>query len=431
MLAIAFMVPLSIPLSELTEGLPIDMFLPTEPLLAGILLLFIIKILFEKQFDKRVLMHPVSLAIYAYLGWMCITSITSVDPLVSFKFLLSRCWFIVSFYFIGTQLFRDEKNAKRYILLYVYGLCIVVIYALVRHAKYGIFDEKIAHWAANPFYKDHTSYGAMLAFYIPAMIALVFSKQFTRQQRFLYSALLSILIAGIIFSYSRAAWVSLVGAFGVWVLYKLKIKFSVILSGIVLISLFFLVFGNSIMRTLESNRQDSSTTDIAKHVESISNVSTDASNLERINRWNCAIRMFKIKPIFGWGPGTYAQYYAPFQVSSEKTIISTNEGNLGNAHSEYLGPLSEQGILGPLTYLTIIIVVVITGVRSIRHSSSRLLQLLGLAAWVGLFTYYFHGTLNNFLDTDKASAPFWGFTALLVAMDIYYRKNSNPEEIEE
>jgi putative inorganic carbon (HCO3(-)) transporter len=28
--------------------------------------------------------------------------------------------------------------------------------------------------------------------------------------------------------------------------------------------------------------------------------------------------------------------------------------------------------------------------------------------------------MNNFLDTDKASVPFWGFTAMLVAMDLYH-----------
>jgi len=27
--------------------------------------------------------------------------------------------------------------------------------------------------------------------------------------------------------------------------------------------------------------------------------------------------------------------------------------------------------------------------------------------------------MNNFLDTDKASAPFWGFIAVLVVLDIY------------
>ena len=40
---------------------------------------------------------------------------------------------------------------------------------------------------------------------------------------------------------------------------------------------------------LESNKQDSSS-NLTEHVESISNVSSDASNLERINRWKSAGR---------------------------------------------------------------------------------------------------------------------------------------------
>jgi hypothetical protein len=39
-----------------------------------------------------------------------------------------------------------------------------------------------------------------------------------------------------------------------------------------------------------------------------------------------------------------------------------------------------------------------------------------------LITYYTHGVLNNYLDTDKASIPFWGFTAMIVAIDIYYSR---------
>jgi hypothetical protein len=46
---------------------------------------------------------------------------------------------------------------------------------------------------------------------------------------------------------------------------------------------------------------------------------------------------------------------------------------------------------------------------------------LSLALLLGLTTYYLHGLLNNFLDTDKASALFWGFTAAIVAIDIYHR----------
>lgn len=425
-LGLVFMVPLSVPLSELVKGLPIDMYLPTEPLLAGILLLFILKLIFQRDFDKKVLTHPVSWAIYFYLFWMLITTITSTMPLVSIKFWLSKLWFLATFYFLATQLFRKAANARRYVVLYVVALAIVVGYALFRHMKYGIFDEKIAHWSANPFYKDHTSYGALLAFFIPPMVGLTFYKKYSPRKRFFYGVLTLILFTGFIFSYSRAAWVSLLGAFGVWVLIKLRIKLWMIFSGALFLGLFVFLFGNIILRDLEANKQDSST-DLTKHVKSIGNVSTDASNLERLNRWNCAIRMFEEKPVFGWGPGTYMFQYAPFQLADEKTIISTNLGDMGNAHSEYLGPLSEQGFMGTISFVLIIVITLITGLRAIKHSANVELAMIGLTAILGLITYYLHGILNNFLDTDKASAPFWGFTALLVAIDIYYRKKPGEE----
>ena len=90
LLTLLFFVPLSIPLSVLAKGLSVDMFLPTEPLLAGLLLLYIIKYLMGDRVDIRVLRHPVTLAIYFQLAWMLITAITSTDPLVSFKALASR-----------------------------------------------------------------------------------------------------------------------------------------------------------------------------------------------------------------------------------------------------------------------------------------------------------------------------------------------------
>jgi hypothetical protein len=40
--------------------------------------------------------------------------------------------------------------------------------------------------------------------------------------------------------------------------------------------------------------------------------------------------------------------------------------------------------------------------------------------------------LNNFLDTDKLSAPFWGFTAMIVAIDLYSRQEiTASEEVKE
>ena len=84
---------------------------------------------------------------------------------------------------------------------------------------------------------------------------------------------------------------------------------------------------DSLVIQLERNKQDSSD-DLAKHVESISNVSSDASNLERLNRWSCAWAMFVERPIAGRGPGTYQFEYAPFQTAELRTQISTNNADL-------------------------------------------------------------------------------------------------------
>jgi O-antigen ligase len=134
--------------------------------------------------------------------------------------------------------------------------------------------------------------------------------------------------------------------------------------------------------------------------------------------------MFKERSVLGWGPGTYMFQYAPFQISRERTIISTNFGTMGNAHSEYIGPLAESGFLGTITFLVIIITTLITGFRVYRKAERGFIKTLSLTLMLGLITYYIHGVMNNFLDTDKASALFWGYTAMLVAMDIYH---TNPD----
>jgi hypothetical protein len=48
---------------------------------------------------------------------------------------------------------------------------------------------------------------------------------------------------------------------------------------------------------------------------------------------------------------------------------------------------------------------------------------LALSIMLSLITYYIHGILNNFLDSDKASALFWGFSAILVALDLKYTRD--------
>ena len=429
-LLIMFLVPLSVPLRGFMPSLPFDMYMPTEPMIVGIMLIFILKLILQKNYDVRVLKHPVSIAIYINLLWLLITSLTSTMPVVSIKYLLVRMWFVSTFYFMTIQLFRNYKNIRKYIWLYTLGLIIVVFYTELNHLSYGLLDQKSANFVCSPFYSDHTSYGAALAFLVPVLIGFVISKYYSSTTKLFVFIGTLIIVAGIVLSYTRAAWLSLILAFGVLILVLFKIKFRTVLIVFVSILVLFFSFQTQLFMYLESNKQDSSS-NFTQQIESMTNIASDASNLERINRWSSALRMYDEKPIFGFGPGTYMFKYAPYQMSYEKTIISTNAGDMGNAHSEYIGALAESGTMGALTYLLILITTLYTALTLYSKLKSKELKILVLSLTLGLITYYIHGFLNNFLDTDKISALFWGYTAAIIAIELYHKDDIEKKELEQ
>lgn len=419
LLLITFLTPLAVNIRSFEANLGVS--LPTEPMLFGVLIIFAIKLVGGFPYDRRIFRHPLTLAILLNLTWILITTFTSELPWVSVKFLIARLWFVIPFYFVAAILFRKFSNSKRFIWLYTIALLIVVGYTIANHAQHG-FDEESGHWVMDPFYNDHTAYGAALAMFIPFMAAFSFDKSYSFSIRTTSMIVFFVLIFAVILSYSRAAWISLVVALGVYFLVLMKIRFKWIAAVLVVLVVSFFSFQHQIIEVLERNEQDSST-DLLEHVESIYNISSDASNLERINRWQAGIRMFDERPFFGWGPGTYQFLYAPFQRSKEKTIISTNAGDLGNAHSEFIGPMAEQGIMGLITIILIVIIGIYTGLKVHKNAVDKQVKMMALISVLSLMTYFIHGFLNNFLDTDKASVPVWGMFAIILALDLYYKKS--------
>lgn len=420
--------PLSLNLESMDIGMDLGFYLPTEPILFGLSIILIMRFIKRGTYDKKILNNSITGAIFFYLAWLFITSLTSSHILVSFKFLISKLWFIIPLFLYATSLFKDLKNIYRVLWLYLGSLTLVVAITIIRHYQWG-FDQEAAHWIMSPFFKDHTSYGAIVAFYIPITIGLLLKKNNSPIIQFTLFLILAILTAGLVYSYTRAAWLSLVGSLGVYLLFRFKIKFKYVAILALIIGGIGTKYYVDISIALNKNKTDSSQ-NISKHIESISNVSTDASNLERINRWNCAIKMFNERPFFGWGGGTYAFEYAPFQHSSDLTIISTNFGNKGNAHSEYLGALAETGVIGAISFLLIVILLIYKASMLYINLENPDLKILVMSILLALISYFIHGVLNNYLDTDKASIPIWTCAAMIVALDIYHFNNKKSTDKE-
>ena len=420
MYLMALCTPFSIILSS--KEIHLGLSLPSEAIMIAVTLMFFCRLLYDIHLDKKLLKHPISIAIMVYLVWMLITCITSEIPVVSIKFWLSKIWFTTACYWMVIQLIKDDgKNILRYFNCYAVALAVVVIITTYKHALSG-FDEDYAHWVMCPFYNDHTAYGAILAFFLPITGLCFFLPKNTAFHKIFYAILTAIIAMGLYLSYSRAAWISFVVAMGVFVILKLRIKLSWLIAGGLLLGVAFFYYADDILYKMSRNSQDSSG-NLTEQLQSISNISTDASNVERLNRWNSAFSMIKERPVVGWGPGTYQFEYAPFQKSQFKTIISTNFGNGGNCHSEYIGPCTETGIPGMLTVFGLVFCSLFTGIRTYNRSSDKTTELLCLMMTLALVTYFVHGFLNNFLDTDKLSLPFWGAFAVITVMSLISKQN--------
>ncbi len=419
---IIMLTPLSV--YFLNRELNVGVSIPVDPLLFGVMVLFFLKVMFDYKYDRRVLKHPVSIFIILNLVWMLITVITSQMHLVSIKYFISRLWFVIPMFFVGLIFFKDYRNIKKFFWYYVIPLLIVIAYATFRHYTLG-FGERTGNFAMRPFYNDHTAYGAVMAMFIPVFIGFSLMRNQSSWFRISSLAVVLIMMMALWLSFSRAAWLSVAFAFGCFIIIIFRIKLRWLVFFAAVLAMVFYSFRFEIVDYLSKNKQDASG-NFVEHVQSIANISSDASNLERINRWQSAIRMFHERPVFGFGPGTYQFLYAPFQRSKEKTIISTNFGDIGNAHSEYIGPLAESGLMGMLTFLAIALAVIYTGMKVYKKSKIPEVRIISLSATVGLISYLAHGFLNNFLDTEKLSVPFWGFVAVIVALDLYHR--NQPQE---
>jgi O-antigen ligase len=413
--------PLAINFEDLGGGLGLS--LPTEPIYILLFVLLVLHILRNQPIKWQYLKHPVVIFVSLYLIWIWISTVFSSMPVVSAKFSLARTWYITLFFYIGLYIFSNYDRIHFFIKWFTAFTLIMVTYTLLMHAQYD-FSRSASYGISWPFFPDHGMYAAAIAYGFFTLLIYAF---YVRQFGWPIAAgpvilmLFLVLVFAIVVSFTRATWLSIMVAAGAWLLTRFRVKFYWIVIAFLTIGTVAIIKQNDIQYALEANKQGSSD-ELEGHVKSVSNISTDPSNLERINRWKCAARMVSDRPWFGFGPGTYVFQYAPFQKSSELTLISTHAGDLGDAHSEYFSTMSETGFLGMFFWIGIVFSTLSTAFQIVYTTESLKIKLTTYIVFLGLVCYHAHAVLNNYSQYDKLAVPLWSFTAMVVALDFMNKR---------
>jgi putative inorganic carbon (hco3(-)) transporter len=353
------------------------------------------------------LKNPVTIAFTGYAFFMVISVFTSELFTVSLKSVFIKLIYLLAFYGGAFILFRKYFKETAFSVYYIFPLSIVVIFIMIHHASFE-FSKDASGFVTKPFFQDHTIYSAALAFMLP--LAFYNSRKFIGWNRTVYFFVFLLFAVAIYVAGSRAAWLSVVLSLCLVILLVFRMHPGIIGSGFLIMIALLYVYNDDVLFMMKANRNDSNArfAGIEEQTKSLTNITNDQSNAERINRWKCAWRMFNTKPLTGFGPGTYQFMYFPIQREKDMTRISVTspynieEGKGGTAHNEFLLVLSESGIFTGAFFIAMVVIVFAIGMMDYynTHDFFTLMMLMAFSSFV------VHSFFNNFLDTDKTAALF-------------------------
>jgi len=422
-----FLLLFSLPFSmeiELPGGFSTD--LPSEPLvliLLGVYLLFFIKNI--SSFKRYFFSHPLTLLLGLHFLWTMVCVFTSSDSFVSLKFILAKFWYIIVYFFMAGLLLNSRKAFCTMIWCVSIALSITVVYVIIRHAGHGFSFDSI-NLSVGPFYRNHVSYAAIMALFLPFIWYLkLYYRKGSIKRKILWGILIIVLL-GVILAYTRAAYLALIIAIGAYWIVRFRLMRIILISAFIG-SLFFTSY------LLVDNKYTEYAPDFEKTIAhkdfdnlvSATTKGEDVSVMERFYRWIAGIYMIKEQPVFGFGPGNFHGFYKGYTINSFKTYVSDNPEKSG-IHSYYLMLGVEQGIPG-IIFFILLLFYFFYRIEIVYHrEKDPFVAGIVMAIFMCMLVISLLLLINDMIETDKVGSFFFICLAILVNIDLQ-QKEANTE----
>lgn len=399
---------LALPLStelNITPSLGIDF--PDEFIMILLTGLVLVKIVHQPTFfPKELLKEPLFLLLCCIMGWTFISACFADNSTLSLKFFLARIWFIIPFVLVPQILSQSQSSIRKFALLLLVPMILIVVQALVRHAFYEFSFVDIKK-AMNPFFRNHVNYSSMLVcLLVPAIAMRFLTNSQNKYQRWLTLAIL-IGFVGLFFSYSRGAWVALLVGLVFSLLMKWGwVKKAIAISLMVVIGAStWLAVDHHYMRFAPDHDHTIFHTDFSEHMAATVTLK-DVSNAERFYRWVAGYRMFVERPITGFGPNNFYPTYRPYTIKAFETWVSDNPEH-STIHNYFLLTLAEQGIPGLLLFAMLWIGMLFRLQYLYKHLQNEFYRVVTICVAVVLAMMASINFMSDMIETDKIGSLFW------------------------
>jgi O-antigen ligase len=413
-----YLLLLVLPLSneiEVANGLSI--YIPTEPLTIILLVIGVVYCLLHPQtLSGTFWKHPLTIIVIAHIGWVAISTVSSTHPLVSAKYFLAKLWFVSTYYFMAAYIIRTYRTFRRVFWLLFITTLAGMVYIMIRHASSGFLFDVVSS-VVRPFYRNHVNYGVWITAIFPLiLLARTWYKKDTLMRLFLNGSLV-LNLAAIYFSYTRGAWVALICMPVFYLIVKWRaVKPALIASTAGILVFLGMIFNDNLyLQYAPDYNKTIYHEDFSDHMAATFQMQ-DMSTVERFYRWIAAFKMFRERPVSGFGPGNFVNNYKTYTVSAYETYISDNEEG-SSVHNYFLTMLTEQGIPGLLIFVTLIVAVLLYFEAAYHRQDSMKGKNLVMALACCFLALLINNMFSDLLEADKLGPLFFLCMALVVNID--------------
>lgn len=349
------------------------------PLLAGGVLAYSLVVV-RQQSPSGGHMRFLSAAIALFAASALVSSAQGLQPSSSLHRVLLIITGAIVFFSV-----RQTCDRPRKLLVVVAGALVGLLIASVQ----GIVGQILGIYSTQGFvsgtevigrvqgsFPHPNFFGGFLAFLMPVGAVIALNRSFSAPLRWLALIATSLAVPALVFSYARGAMVGLFVGCAVW-LAVLKPKVAIVV-GITIIAAGVLLAPATLKNRFESD----SSNDVAL----------------RSDIWNGAVEIYSAHPVFGVGLSNFQNAYGRLPssgaTSSQRRLLH-DEQLLVPPHAQniYLQALAEQGIVGMLSLLAVLLGGVVTTYRAAR-SADPVTRALGYGVGIGLVGLMVHGFLE-------------------------------------
>jgi O-antigen ligase len=325
----------------------------------------------------------------------------------------------------GQSLLRSSQARKIAVILAIYGFAIAafaLLEGLTPNGKlYWLREPRMGGWIYGP-YVNHNHYAGLMELLVPIPLVISLTRLTYQKERIAAGIAAAIMAATVFLSGSRGGMLAIFVEFVVLaaVLVRqrrtVRIAISVVAFVVVLASLLTWLGG-------------------AQFTERISSISRETraeiSGGTRLSIDRDTLRMFRQKPVLGWGLGSFPVVYPQFR--SFYTNFFVNE-----AHDDCVQLLAEMGSLGFATMVWFLIVLYRRAIPKIGVQSgnwaSDVTGAVTLACTLGFTGMLVHSLVDFNLQIPANAALFYVLCTLAAAPPLRQRvlkRRPSPTESEQ